>query len=124
MLTELTIEHTQLSEILTGTFENLNSLEYLYLTYNKLEHVDCDVFRGLVNLNYIDLSGNKLQYLHPDTFLGLPNLQRLDLAFNRGLRIPTDRNFIKSYSLSFLHIGGCNISSLSVETFANVSAIK
>jgi len=92
--------------------------------YNKLEHVECDLFRGLVNLKYIDLSGNELQYLHPDTFLGLPNLQQLNLRFNPGLQIPTDRNFIKSHSLSFLKRAGCDISSVSIETFANVCALK
>jgi Leucine-rich repeat (LRR) protein len=38
--------------------------------------------------------------------------------------MPTDSNFIKSHSLSHLDIPRCNISSLSVETFANVSAME
>jgi hypothetical protein len=46
------------------------------------------------------------------------------LSNNPGLYILTDRNFIKSPSLSRLDISNCNISSLSVETFANVSALE
>ena len=82
------------------------------------------MFSGLVNLQYVDFGGNRLQYLHPDTFLGLPKLQQLYLSYNPRLQIPTDRNFINSHSLSHLGISHCNVSSVSVETFANVSALK
>jgi len=82
------------------------------------------VFSGLVNLKSIYLGNNKLQYLHPDTFLGLPNLQNVSFYGNRGLQIPTDRNFINSHSLSYLGISCCNVNSVSAETFANVSALK
>jgi Leucine-rich repeat (LRR) protein len=123
-LTELSIWNNEISEISPGTFENLNSLEYLNLMNNRLEHVDRAVFSGLVKLKRVTLSGNQLQYLHEDTFLGLPNLHQLHLEENWALQIPIDRNFIKSHSLSHLDISDCNISSLSVETFANVSALK
>jgi hypothetical protein len=109
---------------MAGTFQNIISLVYLTLAGNRIEHLDRDVFSGLFKLKFIDLSVNKLQYLHPDTFFGLPNLQQLYLDYNPGLYIPTDRNFIKSHFLSHLYISNCNISSLSVETFANVSALK
>jgi Leucine-rich repeat (LRR) protein len=114
----------ELSEIIPGTFGNLNSLDYLRLYNDRLEHLDSDTFSGLVNLQYIDLSHNKLQFVHPDTFLRLPKLEKLDLTANPALQIPTDSNFINSHSLSHLRIPECNISSLSVETFANVSALE
>jgi hypothetical protein len=123
-LTGLDIWYNVISEIIPGTFENLNNLESLGLGYNRLEHLDSDVFSGLVNLKYIDLEGNKLQYLHPDTFLGLPNIQHISLYNNTGLQIPTDSYLINSHSLSSLDITVCNLSSLSVETFANVSALE
>jgi hypothetical protein len=102
----------------------MNSLEYLALSHNRLEYLDSSLFSGLVGLNYIFLNGNKLQYVHPDTFLGLQNLQYLSLYNNPTLTVPNDRNFINSHSLSHLDISNCTISSLSVETFANVSALK
>jgi len=146
-LTDLSITGNELSEIIPGTFQNLNSLEAVELNKKKLQHWDSGVFIGLVNLTYIDLSvnklqylhpdtfsrlvnlkgidlfGNKLQYVHPDTFLGLPKLQLLYLYSNPTLQIPTDRPFIKSHSLSHLSITNCNVSSLSVVTFSNVSAL-
>jgi hypothetical protein len=86
--------------------------------------LDVDVFRGLVNLKYIDLSSNKFQYLHLDTFVGLPSLEQLYLAENPDLRIPTDRQFANSHSLSSLGIAVSNVNSVSVETFANVTALE
>ena len=123
-LTVLFIWNNEISEIIPGTFDNLNSLEYLDLNNNRLEHVDRNMFSGLFNLKYIDLKGNNLQYLHPDTFLRLPNLQQLYLSNNPALTIPTDRNFINSHSLTYLALSKSNISSLSVEIFANVSALE
>jgi len=82
-----------------------------------IEHLEIDVFCGLVNLKYIYLHGNNLQYLHPDTFIGLPNLQDLFLSNNYGLKMPTHCQFINSLSLKLLAISGCNISSVSVDTF-------
>jgi Leucine-rich repeat (LRR) protein len=100
------------------------SLEILDLGSNNIEHLDRDMFIGLFKLTFINLGENKLQYLHPDTFFMLPNLQQLHFGENPGLQIPTDRNIIKSHSLSVLSIRSSNISSVSVETFANVSGLE
>jgi len=123
-LTRLFIVGNEICEIIPGTFENMISLEILDLSRNRIEHVDRDMFSGLFKLKYIDLSENKLQYLHPDAFLKLPNLQKLYFNENPGLQIPTDRNIIKSHSLSVLGIRSSNVSSVSVETFANVSSLE
>ena len=123
ILIYLSLESNEISEIIPGTFE-ISSLEYLKLGNNFIEHLEDHLFSGLVNLKYVYLEGNKLQYLHPQTFVGLPNLQRLFMSNNSGLQIPTDRNFINSHSLKHLGISGCNISSVSVETFANISTLE
>ena len=73
---------------------------------------------------YIYLFGDKLRNLHPDTFLGLPNTQYVSLFRNQGLRVQIARNFINSHSLSYPDISHCNVSSLSVETFAKVSVLE
>jgi len=124
MLTGLYISYNEISEIKPGIFESMNCLEYLDLGYNRLVNLDSGVFSGLDKLTSINLGGNKLKFLHPDTFSGLRKLQSLFLYRNPSLYIPTNRNFIKSHSLSHLHIQRCNISSLSAETLANVSALE
>jgi hypothetical protein len=123
-LTNLSISENGIEEITGRTFENMSGLEYLGLEYNRIEHLGVDVFWGLVNLQHINLEGNELLKIHPDIFVGLPILERLDLGANGGLQIPTDRHLITSYSLKILNITFCNISSVSLETLANVSALE
>jgi len=123
-LERLSIWNNEISEIKPGTFQNITGLVYLYLHSNGIEHLDRNVFSGLFKLTFILLIGNKLQFLNPDTFLGLPKLENLYLDNIPGLHIPTDRNFIKSHSLSHLGISGCNVSSVTVETFANISSLE
>jgi len=114
----------EISKIMPGTFEKMNRLEYLNLDLNLIERLEVDMFSGLINLKILFLEKNKLQYVHPDTFVGLPNLQSLFLSKNSALQAPNDRHFINSHSLKHLGISGCNVSSVSVETFTNVSALK
>ena len=123
-LRELALSINKINEIIPGSFENASKLAFLSLQSNKLKHVDSAMFSGLVNLNVLNLQDNQLQYLHPDTFSGLPNLQKLYLGENWGLEVPTDRNFINSPFLSHLDISDCGASSVSVETFENVSALE
>ena len=123
-LRDLCLEGNEISEILPGTFENLISLEKLELKNNNLKHLDRNMFSGLFNLVYINIYGNKLKYINPDTFLQLPRIRCVIISKNPGLQVQTDRNFIKSNSLSHLHISHCNVSSLSFETFANASALE
>jgi hypothetical protein len=123
-LISLSLSHNEIREIIPRTFQKMSSLKYLDLRDNIIEYLEVDVFCGLVNLNDIHLQENLLVNLHPDLFIGLYNLKGLFLSYNTGLQIPTDRHFINSRSLSELDISGCNVSSVSVETFANVSALE
>jgi len=123
-LTELIITGNEISEIIPGTFKNMVSLVLVDLRYNRLEYLDGGVFSGSINLHFVYLQTNKLQYIHPDTYFGLPYLKHINLRFNPRLQIPTDRNFIKSHSLLHLDISHCNVSSVSVVTFANVSSLE
>jgi Leucine-rich repeat (LRR) protein len=120
----LSLRSNMLSEIIPGTFEDLCSLEYLDLHNNIIGRLEVDVFSGLINLKYLFLTNNKLASVHPDVFIGLPKLRMLFLMNNPGLQIPNGSHFINSHSLKLLCISGCNVSSVSVETFANVTALE
>jgi Leucine-rich repeat (LRR) protein len=123
-LTHLSMMFNEISEIIPRTFENMSSLKFLDFAYNRLQYLEVDVFVGLVEVLYINLKGNELRFVHPDLFVGLPNLKILCLAVNPELEIPTDSQFINSHSLLRLDISGCNVRSVSVETFAKVSALE
>jgi len=98
-------------------------LHYLYLRNDKFEQLDIDVFSELISLIVLNLSMNKLQYLYPNTFVTLPNLKQLNLSLNDQLQLPIDGNLINSHLLTYLVLPFCNVSSLSVEIFVNVSAL-
>jgi hypothetical protein len=120
----LSMPDNEIKEIIPGTFEKMNRLEYLNLNRNRIENLTFGVFSGLINLKIIFLAKNKLQFLHPGTFLGLPNLQSLYLSNNTYLQVPTDGYFINSHPLKPLDISGYNVSSVSVKTSANATALK
>jgi Leucine-rich repeat (LRR) protein len=120
----LSLAGNEIREIIPGTLENMRSLEYLFLGDNVIEHLEVSVFLGLDNLVYIDLGTNKLLNLHPYLFVGLFKLQFLYLSNNPDIHIPTDRHFFNSHTLKLLDISGCNIRSVSAETFANVTALE
>jgi len=123
-LTYLSINSNEITEITPGTFENITYLEYLNIANNRIELLGVDVSHGLVKLKDIFLQGNKLQYVHPDMFKGLQCLQNLLLSKNSLLQMPNHRQIINSLSLKKIAISGCNISSASVDTFANVTALE
>jgi Leucine-rich repeat (LRR) protein len=123
-LSELTLKGNVISKIIPGSLENISRLEYLHLGNNLIENLESDAFFRMVNLKRINLEGNRLQYLHPDTFVALPKLQALYLSNDAGLQLPIYRHFIKSRSLRTLVISLCNVNSISVETFANVSTLE
>jgi Leucine-rich repeat (LRR) protein len=120
----LSLTGNEIREIIPRTFQNMRSLKYLYLWDNIIEHLEVDVFLGLDNLAYIELGANNLLNLHPDLFVGLSKLQGLYLSTNPDLQIPSDRHFINSHSLTQLDISGCNVRSVSVETFEGVTALE
>ena len=82
------------------------------------------MFSGLTNLKCVILKENKLKYLRPDTFVGLPKLEEVHLVNITSLQEQIDRHFINVHSLKVLDITLCRTSSVSVETFANVSALE
>jgi Leucine-rich repeat (LRR) protein len=124
MLEELSMDSNKIREIEPRTFENLTNLKRLALGYNDIENLEPYTFLSLNNLRDIWLNDNKIQYLHPDLFLHVLNLSSLYLENNPLMKIPTDRHFINSPSLRELYISNCNVSSVSVETSANVSGLE
>jgi len=123
-LEQLSLMGNMIREIEPRTFENMTTLEELYLVSNKIEHLEPDAFWGLSSIDGIWLDGNKIEYLHPEVFINLPHLSILSLRGNQMLYIPTDRHFISSNSLTYLGISECNVSSVSVATFAHLRALK
>jgi hypothetical protein len=123
-LKRLSMRSNKISEIIGGTFDKMSSLEYLDLEHNIIERLEVNVFSKLINLKHMNLAQNKLHCSHPDIFVGLPKLEAVHLSKNPDLKTPTDSPLTTSHSSSDLEISFSNASSISPETFANVTALE
>jgi len=87
-LTRLQMSSNQISEIFPGTFENMSSLENLYLSYNKIKHLNSAMFSGLgafnvlTKLTRLELFSNEINEIIPGTFENMSSLEHLDLRYN------------------------------------------
>ena len=79
------MHHNEITEIMAGTFENMSSLEYLDLNYNKIKHLNSAVFsglgafNGLTNLTELLMKYNEIIEIMPGTFENTRILERLHL---------------------------------------------
>ena len=81
-ITDLNITGMGITELRSGDFNGLTSLQTLYLGNNSLSDLPQDLFDGLTSLWDLGLNGNSLTSLHEDLFDGLTSLQTLRLARN------------------------------------------
>ena len=58
------------------------TLRYLNLSHNRIQHLDSTMFSSTVNLLEISLSHNRLTILPDNIFIGLGSLLKLDLSYN------------------------------------------
>ncbi|CAF0939321.1 unnamed protein product [Brachionus calyciflorus] len=75
------LSSNKLQKINTNIFKNLEVLEKLNLSNNKIALTENN-FQHLKSLKSLDLSGNQLQYIHPNVFNSLNRLEYLDLSNN------------------------------------------
>ncbi|XP_067658709.1 toll-like receptor 4 [Haliotis asinina] len=59
-----------------------NSVAYLFMSYNNINHLPGGSFKRFSALEHLDLSFNQLKQLHVDTFTGATNLMHLYLSGN------------------------------------------
>lgn len=66
-----------------NTFNDLVSLETIWLGRNNLTKLGKNTFRGLVNLKRVNLWQNEIEHLEENTFKDLINLELIDLHSNQ-----------------------------------------
>lgn len=82
-LQKLWLGSNQISSFGPTTFNGLSSLLKLELSHNKISFIDPDTFNGISSLFYLWLQNNKISQIEVEVFKGLINLYQVNLESNK-----------------------------------------
>ncbi|KAM0680769.1 hypothetical protein GINT2_001042 [Glugoides intestinalis] len=122
-LIELSLVNNNIKELQPNLFNNLQKLEYLNLTSNKLTEFPSCVFDGLVNLKSLWLEDNNIKELQPNIFNNLQKLESLNLSNNKLTEIPSCV-FDGLVNLIELWLEHNNIKELQPNIFNNLQKLE
>ncbi|KAA0724803.1 Leucine-rich repeat, immunoglobulin-like domain and transmembrane domain-containing protein 1 [Triplophysa tibetana] len=120
---KLRIEKTAISRVTADTFHYLNSLEYLWISFNSLSSLSEGSFHGLYALDELRMDGNLLISFPWECLMDTPNLRLLDLHNNKINSIPAEASFyIKN--LTYLDLSSNNLASIPAEVLSSWFSVK
>ncbi|XP_013104271.1 uncharacterized protein LOC106084875 [Stomoxys calcitrans] len=122
-LQQLDLSFNQIHTVHHGMFDKMSSLTNLNLKGNGLTKVQADSFLTLKNLRHIDLSINELDQISSMVFYKNSELDVIRLNDNPRLsQLPTDgfRSYNGYFTVYYLDISNCAISSLGHKTFSTM----
>ncbi|CAG9796881.1 unnamed protein product [Diatraea saccharalis] len=103
------------------TFPGDIKMRRLQIADNRLTRVDRESFKGLEYLIDVDLSGNNISYVDPEAFLDSRGLLNVELQDNPISTV--DGPFLISSTLQFLDLSNCNLSSINLQFFDNITSL-
>uniref|UniRef100_A0A667XDH6 Leucine-rich repeat, immunoglobulin-like domain and transmembrane domain-containing protein 1 n=1 Tax=Myripristis murdjan TaxID=586833 RepID=A0A667XDH6_9TELE len=120
---KLRIEKTAITRISSENFHYLNSLEFLWMSFNSLNSLNVDSFRGLYNLNELRLDGNSLTSFPWESLSDMPNLRLLDLHNNKISAIPIEATmYIKN--ITYLDLSSNSLATIPAEVLTMWLSVK
>ncbi|KAM0679916.1 hypothetical protein GINT2_001857 [Glugoides intestinalis] len=122
-LIELSLVNNNIKELQPNLFNNLQKLEYLNLTSNKLTEFPSCVFDGLVNLKSLWLEDNNIKELQPNIFNNLQKLEFLYLSKNKLTEFP-EGILSELRSLQTLYLSKNEIKSFPIGLFTSLKKLK
>lgn len=122
-LTELLLDHNQITHIRAHWFSNMSSLVWLSLTYNQITHIEDGAFNWNYELEELNLSFNKIKVINRLVFSHKLNIQKLYLGGNplKPLAIDTFREIEHLKSLNLQHV---DFSYIQPGTFAYLTRLE
>ena len=121
-LLKLVLSHNKIQTIKNRTFYYLSKLKLLDVSFNQLDSLG--ELDGLTSLEYLYLSHNKLESIIETTFDGLTLLKAVDLSYNNLADID-DKPFQTLFDLQFLDLGYNRLTSFAVTTgFENLETLS
>ncbi|KAA8581436.1 leucine-rich repeat, immunoglobulin-like domain and transmembrane domain-containing protein 1b [Etheostoma spectabile] len=120
---KLRIEKTAITRISSNNFHYLNSLEYLWMSFNSLNTLNVDSFRGLYSLDELRLDGNSLTSFPWESLTDMPNLRLLDLHNNKISTIPADATmYVKN--LTYLDLSSNTLTTVPADVLTMWLSVK
>ncbi|XP_065128412.1 leucine-rich repeat, immunoglobulin-like domain and transmembrane domain-containing protein 1b [Paramisgurnus dabryanus] len=120
---KLRIEKTGISHITADSFHYLNSLEYLWISFNSLSSLSVDSFRGLYALDELRMDGNLLSSFPWECLMDMPSLRLLDLHNNKISSIPVEASlYIKN--LTYLDLSSNSLTTIPAEVLSSWFSLK
>ncbi|XP_044020552.1 chaoptin-like [Aphidius gifuensis] len=119
----LDLSFNRLNYLESGTFNGLIELKELWIKENHLATLPKDIFNGLEKLEFLTLDSNRLNYLEPGTFNGLSNLNKLYIYQNKITTLP--KNIFNGLEkLELLSLFSNQLNFLESGTFNGLSQLK
>lgn len=109
-LTELDLKKNRL-ETVGNQLQDLNKLEIIDLSYNKIRKVGNTTLQGLNHLHIADFSFNRIDEIQEDALLFKPNLFAINFADNKL----TNVNFSVPIGLSIIDLSRNKIENITLE---------
>ncbi|XP_056153673.1 leucine-rich repeat, immunoglobulin-like domain and transmembrane domain-containing protein 1b [Lampris incognitus] len=120
---KLRIEKTAITRIPSENFHYLNSLEFLWMSFNSLNYLSTDGFRGLYNLDELRLDGNALTSFPWESLTDMASLRLLDLHNNKISSIPAEATmYIKN--ITYLDLSSNSLSTVPAEALTMWLSVK
>jgi Leucine-rich repeat (LRR) protein len=119
----LFLNNNFLSKIESYTFEELNMVRYIDLSFNRLQLVDLHTFTGLMNLRTFKLNNNLISSITDNSFSTLSQLIEIDLSHNR-LSTINRGTFNGLNSIEKISLKSNQIISFDVDSLSSLSNLK
>ena len=112
----LLLEQNNISLIDAKSFQDLESLEELYLNENKLTSLKTDMFTYLESLKELHLKNCSIKTIEPESFNNLFKLIRLHLGHNFLFDLKR-RSFDGLEAIEYIDLADNRLSTLSPDLF-------
>ncbi|XP_052833937.1 decorin-like isoform X2 [Octopus bimaculoides] len=117
------LSNNKITKIEDESFRNLLSLESLQLDNNEISNIEKESLKHLSNLEQLYLQNNTISNIEHGTFQGLNSLQILRLCNNSISKIEKE-TFVNLPELYEIRLSDNKISKIEKESFVNLPKLK
>ncbi|XP_074859788.1 immunoglobulin superfamily member 10 isoform X2 [Carettochelys insculpta] len=125
------LHSNEIHTIPNKTFTDLNSLQVLKMSYNKVRILQKDTFHGLKSLVRLHMDHNQIEFIHPEVFYGLTSLRLVHLEGNILKQLHPDTfttlcyiQIFKTSSIKHIYLSDNFLTSLPQEMFSYLPELE